>query len=121
MSFWDKLRGAKSTSQPGRSGKLDYLSEGLALEKQGDYDAALTSYRLAQCETIGRERGVVVALFFQREAFAQIIELPAPARLGSRFCAAEFVPERHTPNLPRGEGAGYAESPSRSGELEVAS
>ncbi|MDQ6718230.1 MAG: tetratricopeptide repeat protein [Gemmatimonadota bacterium] len=47
MSFWDKLRGAKSNSQPGRSGKLDYLSEGLALEKQGDYDAALTSYRLA--------------------------------------------------------------------------
>lgn len=47
MSFWDKLRGAKSSSQPGRSGKLNYLSEGLALEKQGDYDAALTSYRLA--------------------------------------------------------------------------
>lgn len=47
MSFWDKLRGAKSSSHPGRSGKLDYLSEGLTLEKQGDYDAALTSYRLA--------------------------------------------------------------------------
>ena len=47
MSFWDRFRGDKSSSQPGRSGKLNYLSEGLALEKQGDYDAALTSYRLA--------------------------------------------------------------------------
>ncbi len=27
--------------------RLDYLSEALALERQGDYDAALTSYRLA--------------------------------------------------------------------------
>lgn len=47
MSFWDRLRGAKSSSNAGRGGKPDYLSEGLALEKQGDYDAALTSYRLA--------------------------------------------------------------------------
>lgn len=44
MSFWDRLRRPKS---PGRSDKLDYLSEALALEKQGDYDGALTSYRLA--------------------------------------------------------------------------
>lgn len=27
--------------------RLDYLNEALVLEKQGDYDAALTSYRLA--------------------------------------------------------------------------
>lgn len=27
--------------------RLDYLNEALALERQGDYDAALTSYRLA--------------------------------------------------------------------------
>ena len=47
MSFWDRLRGGKSSPQSGRSGKLDYLAEGLALEKQGDFDAALTSYRLA--------------------------------------------------------------------------
>jgi tetratricopeptide (TPR) repeat protein len=30
-----------------RPQRLDYLSEALALERQGDYDAALTSYRLA--------------------------------------------------------------------------
>jgi tetratricopeptide (TPR) repeat protein len=45
MSFWNRLTGGKSGSP--KPQKLDYLSEGLALERQGDYDAALTSYRLA--------------------------------------------------------------------------
>src|SRR3954471_22238645 len=44
MSFWDRLTGGKPKPQPEN---LDYLSEALALERQGDYDAALTSYRLA--------------------------------------------------------------------------
>ncbi len=46
MSFWKRLfkrrRGAGLQPQ-----RLDYLNEALALERQGDYDAALTSYRLA--------------------------------------------------------------------------
>jgi len=45
MSFWSRLTGGKSG--PSKPQKLDYLREGLALERQGDYDAALTSYRLA--------------------------------------------------------------------------
>src|ERR671921_442452 len=46
MSFWRRLMGkeAGGTLKPQR---LDYLNEGLALERQGDYEAALTSYRLA--------------------------------------------------------------------------
>ena len=44
MSFWSRFSGGKSKSEQKR---LDYLSEGLALERQGDYDAALTSYQLA--------------------------------------------------------------------------
>jgi tetratricopeptide (TPR) repeat protein len=44
MSIWDRFRGGKpKPTKP----DLDYLSEALALERQGDYDAALTSYRLA--------------------------------------------------------------------------
>ena len=31
--------------------RLDYLNEGLALERQGDFEAALTSYRLAFRDT----------------------------------------------------------------------
>ena len=48
MSFWDRLTGGK----PKPAGaNLDYLNEALALERQGDFDAALTSYRLALRQT----------------------------------------------------------------------
>lgn len=46
MSFWQRLLG-KERRDPLRPQRLDYLNEGLALERQGDYEAALTSYRLA--------------------------------------------------------------------------
>ena len=38
--------GGKS-KDPHTSRRVDYLSEAIALERQGDFDAALTSYRLA--------------------------------------------------------------------------
>ncbi len=45
MGFWRRLFGGQSGDlHPQR---LDYLNEALALERQGDYEAALTSYRLA--------------------------------------------------------------------------
>ncbi len=44
MSWWSRLTGGKPEIKPQR---LDYLNEALALERQGDYAAALTSYRLA--------------------------------------------------------------------------
>jgi Flp pilus assembly protein TadD len=46
MSWWGRLLGGKSTNAPAR--RVDYLSEAMALERQGDFEAALTSYRLAQ-------------------------------------------------------------------------
>jgi len=46
MSWWSRLTGGKSPHPP-KPQRLDYLNEALALERQGDYDAALTSYRLA--------------------------------------------------------------------------
>jgi tetratricopeptide (TPR) repeat protein len=46
MSWWNRLTGGGSDSRS-RPQRLDYLNEALALERQGDYDAALTSYRLA--------------------------------------------------------------------------
>jgi Flp pilus assembly protein TadD len=46
MSWLGRLFGGKSAHEP-RPQRLDYLNEALALERQGDYDAALTSYRLA--------------------------------------------------------------------------
>jgi tetratricopeptide (TPR) repeat protein len=46
MSFWDRFFRSRrhEVLSPQR---LDYLNEALALERQGDYEAALTSYRLA--------------------------------------------------------------------------
>jgi tetratricopeptide (TPR) repeat protein len=46
MSFWRRVfgKGRREKSSPQR---IDYLNEGLALERQGDFAAALTSYRLA--------------------------------------------------------------------------
>ena len=42
MSWWSRLVGGKPQG-PIKPQRLDYLSEALALERQGDYDAALTS------------------------------------------------------------------------------
>src|SRR3989304_1205622 len=46
MGFWKRLLG-RDRSRELKPQRLDYLNEPLALERQGDYDAALTSYRLA--------------------------------------------------------------------------
>lgn len=46
MSWWSRLLGGKSKTDPSAR-RVDYLSEAIALERQGDFDAALTSYRLA--------------------------------------------------------------------------
>ena len=46
MSFWKRLF-KRPRGKGLRPQRLDYLNEALALERQGDYDAALTSYRLA--------------------------------------------------------------------------
>lgn len=45
MSWWKRiLTGEGGAVKPQR---LDYLNEGLALERQGDYEGAITSYQLA--------------------------------------------------------------------------
>jgi len=46
MSWWSRLFGGKAKPEP-RTHRVDYLNEAIALERQGDFDAALTSYRLA--------------------------------------------------------------------------
>jgi tetratricopeptide (TPR) repeat protein len=46
MEFWKRVFGRRRNADL-KPQRLDYLNEALALERQGDYDAALTSYRLA--------------------------------------------------------------------------
>src|SRR5919109_5586999 len=45
MSWWRRVFGGNSEHI--RPKRIDYLTEALALERHGDFDAALTSYRLA--------------------------------------------------------------------------
>src|SRR5450755_3186750 len=44
VSWWQRILSGEGAVKPQR---LDYLNEGLALERQGDYDGAITSYQLA--------------------------------------------------------------------------
>lgn len=46
MTWWRRLLGQNSAGSP-KPQRLDYLAEAIALERQGDYDGAITSYRLA--------------------------------------------------------------------------
>jgi tetratricopeptide (TPR) repeat protein len=46
MSWLRRVLGGSSDREV-KPQRLDYLNEALTLERQGDYDAALTSYRLA--------------------------------------------------------------------------
>src|SRR5437867_3896844 len=46
MSWWSRLFAGKPENDL-KPKRLEYLNEALALERQGDYEAALTSYRLA--------------------------------------------------------------------------
>ena len=46
MAWWSRVFGGKSPREI-KPQRLDYLNEALMLERQGDFDAALTSYRLA--------------------------------------------------------------------------
>jgi len=46
MGFFKRLFGRRDGPEL-RPQRLDYLNEALALERQGDFDAAITSYRLA--------------------------------------------------------------------------
>ena len=47
MGIFRRIFGGGTEGAPVRPQRLDYLNEALALERQGDFDAAIVSYRLA--------------------------------------------------------------------------
>ena len=48
MGLFRRIFGGQSAERgPVKPQRLDYLNEAMALERQGDFDAAITSYRLA--------------------------------------------------------------------------
>jgi Flp pilus assembly protein TadD len=46
MSWWRRLFGQNTATTP-KPTRIDYMAEAMALERQEDYDGAITSYRLA--------------------------------------------------------------------------
>jgi tetratricopeptide (TPR) repeat protein len=66
MSWWSRITGGGSDKN---SRRLDYLSEALTLEKSGDIEAALTSYRLALREKPDDHKILMnMAIAFSRSA-----------------------------------------------------
>ena len=106
--------------------RLDYLSEALALERQGDYDAALTSYRLALRDRPNDPRILQnMAIAYSRigqldeaiRAYRRALELN-PELSGAHYGLAFLL-------LKRGDNAGAEEhlsaflaNPPRSAEAE---
>jgi Flp pilus assembly protein TadD len=105
MSWWSRLLGGKSKSNNAR--RVDYLNEAIALERQGDLDAALTSYRLALRENPS-DPGILqnIAIAYSRtgrpedaiRAYRRALEV-APEQVGAHYGLAFLL-------LKRGDKAG---------------
>jgi tetratricopeptide (TPR) repeat protein len=86
MSWLGRLFGGRSLSEL-KPQRLDYLAEALMLERQGDLDAALTSYRLALREKPDDHRVLVnMAIAYTRlqrsdeaiRCYRRALELASP-------------------------------------------
>ncbi|MDQ6829642.1 MAG: tetratricopeptide repeat protein [Gemmatimonadota bacterium] len=109
MSWWSRLTGGSPENEI-RPQRVDYLSEALALERQGDYDAALTSYRLALREKPNDPRILQnMGIAFSRtgrmdeaiRAYRRALELE-PTLSGAHYGVAFLL-------LKRGDGEGARE------------
>jgi Flp pilus assembly protein TadD len=106
MSWISRLLGGKTKSDVRRQ-RPDYLGEALVLERQGDYDAALTSYRLALRDTPNDLRVLQnMAIAFSRtgrneeavRAYRRALEID-PALSGAHYGLAFLL-------VKRGDSAG---------------
>jgi|SRR5579862_3727813 len=101
MSWLSRLFGGSSASEV-RPKRLDYLSEALVLERQGDFDAALTSYRLALRDTPNDLRVLQnMAIAFSRtgrleeavRAYRRALEID-PSQAGAHYGLAFLLVRR---------------------------
>jgi Flp pilus assembly protein TadD len=113
MSWWSRLLGDKSDGDL-KPKRLDYLSEALTLERQGDFDAALTSYRLALRDSPSEPKiHVNMAIAFSRtgrqeeaiRSYRRALEL-APELPGAHYGLAFLLIKRNE----RGEAMVHLES-----------
>ena len=109
-----------------RARRVDYLSEAIALERQGDFDAALTSYRLALRDQPNDPRILLnIAIAYSRtgrledaiRSYRRTLEL-APEQSGAHYGLAFLL-------LKRGDRAGamthldsFLSKPAENAEME---
>jgi tetratricopeptide (TPR) repeat protein len=106
--------------------RLDYLSEALALERQGDYDAALTSYRLALRDRPNDPRILQnMAIAYSRtgqldeaiRAYRRALELN-PELSGAHYGLAFLLLKRGDTEAALEHLNAFLENPPRGGEAE---
>ena len=105
MSWISRLFGGSAQAPP-KPQRLDYLNEALVLERQGDYDAALTSYRLALRDNPNDLRVLQnMAIAFSRtgrldeavRAYRRALEID-PSLSGAHYGLAFLLLKRNDPD-----------------------
>lgn len=121
MSWLSRLFGGRSDKE---SRRLDYLKEALALEKSGDLDSALTSYRLALREHPSDHRIMLnMAINYSRQArmdeairwYRKALEVE-PALGGAHYGLAFLLIKRGSYEEAAGHLEAFLASPPKSAE-----
>src|SRR3954469_20935426 len=125
MSWWSRLIGDKSDGEL-KPKRLDYLSEALTLERQGDFDAALTSYRLALRDSPNDPRiHMNMAIAFSRtglqeeavRSYRRALEI-APELSGAHYGLAFLLLKRNDRDEAIRHLEAFLENPPRGAEAE---
>lgn len=125
MSWWSRLLGDKSDADL-KPKRLDYLSEALTLERQGDYDAALTSYRLALRDSPNEPKiHMNMAIVFSRtgrqedaiRSYRRALEI-APENSGAHYGLAFLLLKRDEREEAARHLEAFLENPPKGAEAE---
>lgn len=125
MSWWSRFTGGKPPNDA-KPRRLDYLSEALALERQGDYAAALTSYRLALRDKPDDHRAFEnMAIAYSKtgqleeavRCYRRALDLE-PRLAGAHYGLAYLLLRRGDPLGAAQHLEAFLQSPPKSGEAE---
>jgi tetratricopeptide (TPR) repeat protein len=125
MSWWSRLFGDKAEGDL-KPKRLDYLSEALVLERQGDFDAALTSYRLALRDSPNEPKiHMNMAIAFSRtgrqdeaiRSYRRALEI-SPDLSGAHYGLAFILIKRNERNLAINHLTAFLENPPKGPESE---
>jgi Flp pilus assembly protein TadD len=125
MTWWSRLLGGKSEGEL-KPKRLDYLTEALTLERQGDYDAALTSYRLALRDSPNEPKiHMNMAIAFSRtgrqeeamRSYRRALEI-APELSGAHYGLAFLLIKREENDEAAAHLEAFLEHPPKGAEAE---